>query len=207
MAASDTALLVIDMQNDFVLPTGSLSVNGATAIVPIVNSLIPKFSLVVWTQDWHPPDHISFVTNHPGRNVYDVVEVGYSQVLFPAHCVANTPGAEIEKNLNVQAKDVVIKKGTQSKVDSYSCFFDVVKSYSTNAHKELQERKITTLYVAGVATDYCVKWSVLDALELGYKVVVIEDGIAAVDPNCGGGAIAEMKSKGAVFLPSSAVTF
>jgi nicotinamidase/pyrazinamidase len=207
MAQPDTALLVIDMQNDFVLPTGSLSVQGATAIVPVVNSLIPKFSLVVWTQDWHPVDHVSFVNNHPGHKVYDVVDAGYEQVLFPAHCVADTPGAAIEKGLNVQSKDLIIKKGTDSKIDSYSCFFDVVKTHSTNAHTELQARKINTLYVLGVATDYCVKSSVVDALALGYKVFVIEDGIAAVDPAAGNAAIEDLKGKGAVFVRSSDVKF
>jgi nicotinamidase/pyrazinamidase len=208
LAPADAALVVIDMQNDFVLPTGSLSVSGAPSIVPVVNSLRSLFRVVVWTQDWHPPDHVSFVGNHPGHKAYDVVQAaGYLQCLFPAHCVADSSGAAIHAQLDVRPQDVNIKKGTKSDVDSYSCFFDVVKSHSTNADQELKKLGITTLYVLGVATDYCVKSSVIDALALGYKVFVIEDGIAAVIPADGVKAIEEMKTKGAVFVRSSDVKF
>jgi nicotinamidase/pyrazinamidase len=206
MPPSDVALVVIDMQNDFVLKSGSLSVANATAIVPIVNSLRGQFATVVYTQDWHPANHISFVDNHPGKNAYDVIDApGYKQVLFPKHCVQDTPGAAIQSELIVKPDDVIIKKGTKSDVDSFSCFFDVVKSSATNADAELKKRNIKTLYVVGVATDYCVKSSVIDALALGYKVFVVEDAIAAVAAADGVKGIAEMKAKGAGFVKSTDV--
>jgi nicotinamidase/pyrazinamidase len=207
MASADTALLVIDMQNDFVLPTGSLSVGGAAAIVPVVNALVPQFKLVVWTQDWHPPEHVSFAANHPGRQVFDAVDVGYEQVLFPAHCVAGSAGAALASGLAVGPDDVVIKKGTRPDIDSYSCFFDVVKTHATDCHAQLQRRGVRTLYVLGVATDYCVKASVADALDLGYAVFVVEDGVAAVDPAAGAAATADLKARGAVFVQSASVAF
>ena len=197
-------LVVIDMQNDFVLPEGSLSVNGAMKIVPIVNSLRNKFYRVLFSFDWHPRDHVSFVNNHPGHNIYDVVPAGpTTQVLFPAHCIQNTPGAKLHESIQTKETDLIVQKGLNKDVDSYSCFFDVVKSSKTITHELLQSVGATELYFLGVATDYCVKFSVIDALSLGYKVYVIEDGIAGVDPSGSEAAIQEMKEKGAVFIKSA----
>lgn len=203
---SSAMLIVIDMQNDFVLPTGSLSVNGAMDIVPKLNSIRDRFPHVMWTQDWHPTDHISFFTNHPGHKSYDAVDAGsYTQVLFPPHCVQNTPGAEIQKDLVRKDQDLYVKKGTKRNIDSFSCFFDVVKSSQTNACEQISKIGLKKLYFAGVATDFCVKASVLDALSLGYEVYVIEDCIAGVIPKDATDAIAEMKAKGAKFVNSSSL--
>jgi nicotinamidase/pyrazinamidase len=202
---SDVAFVVIDMQNDFVLPTGSLSVKGSEAIVPIINRLRAKFQTVVWSQDWHPPDHISFVTSHPGKKLYDVVKGnGFDQLLFPVHCVAETPGANLHAGLEVNKSDLIIKKGQNKDHESFSCFFDTGEK-STGGDSLLKSKGIKKIYLLGVATDFCVKASVLDALKLGYEVYVIEDGIAAVNEEAGQKAIAEMKQKGAKFIKSESV--
>ena len=197
------ALVVIDMQNDFVEPTGSLSVRGATEFVPTINQIRNKFQNVLFSYDWHPKDHVSFVDNHPGHKIYDVVDAGpVKQVLFAAHCVQNTHGSELYKDIIKKDTDMVVYKGMKSDVDSYSCFFDVIKNNPTNAHEQLQSKGIKTLYFCGVATDYCVKSSVIDALELGYEVYVIEDCIAAVNPNDIPASIQAMKEKGAKIITS-----
>jgi nicotinamidase/pyrazinamidase len=207
-APANTAYVIVDMQNDFVLPTGALVVSGASSLVPTINSLRGLFDTVVWTLDWHPPDHVSFVTNHPGRSLYEIIDTpGYSQCLWPVHCVTDTPGAALLSSLDVRPHDIIVKKGSNPGVDSYSCFFDVIKSSSTDAHQRLQERGISTLYMIGIATDFCFGSSVVDAIDLGYNVFVIEDGIAAVDPEGGARKIAEMKAKGAKFVKSSEVKF
>lgn len=201
---SSALLIVIDMQNDFVLPTGSLSVENAMKIVPIVNSIRDRFAKVMWTQDWHPSDHISFVSNHPGHKPYDAVDAGsYTQVLFPAHCVQNTSGAEIQKDLVRKDGDLYVKKGTNSKIDSFSCFFDVVKTSQTNASEQISKLGLKKLYFVGVATDFCVKSSALDAVSLGYETYIIEDAIAGCVPKNCVEAIAEMKAKGIKFVKSS----
>jgi nicotinamidase/pyrazinamidase len=200
----NTALVCIDMQNDFVLPTGSLSVGKAEEIVPVFNSIRDKFPLVILTQDWHPKNHVSFYTNHPGKKAFEIVDAGsVKQMLFNPHCVQDTDGAKIHKGLTIKPNDLIVHKGTSSDVDSYSCFFDVIQSNKTEAHELLQKAGVKTLYFLGVATDYCVKFSVLDALKLGYKVYVIENGIHAVSDADGKTAIEEMKSKGATFIHSS----
>ena len=196
------------MQNDFVSPTGSLSVAGAMNIIPVINNLRSHFKHVMWTQDWHPANHISFVSSHPGHKANDVIETPlYKQVLFPPHCIQNSEGAKIHPGLDVHQDDLFVVKGCSSDIDSYSCFFDVVKSSQTNASEQIEKLGVKTLYVLGVATDFCVKSSVIDGLSLGYKVFVIEDGIAAVNPNDSPKAIEEMKSKGAVFIKSGDIAF
>ena len=199
-------LVVIDMQNDFVEPAGSLSVAGAMNIVPIINDIRVLFDKVLFTYDWHPQNHVSFVNNHPGHKLFELVQAGeVQQMLFPAHCVQDTQGAELQKDISIKSADLIVRKGLKSDVDSYSCFFDVVKSSQTPAHQILQSIGAKTLYFLGVATDFCVKFSVLDALSLGYKCYVIEDGIAAVNPEEGVKAINEMKEKGAIFIKSSQI--
>lgn len=200
----EAALVIVDMQNDFVLPTGSLSVSGATSLVPIINSVREKFHHVLITQDWHPLDHVSFVNNHPGKNVYDMVQAdGYEQCLFPAHCVQNTPGAELVKDLVVKPGDLFVKKGTNSKIDSYSCFFDVVKTNPTNAHDQLTKIGVKTLYFTGVATDYCVCSSVNDAQHLGYKTYLLTDAIAGVNAQASSEAVQKMKNNGVILVKST----
>lgn len=201
-----SALLLIDMQNDFVLPSGSLSVRGAEEIIPIVNTLRSKFQNVVITQDWHPSDHVSFYTNHPGHKPLDVVQIGQiHQMLFNPHCIAESHGAEICKGIVLDPEDMIIHKGAFSDIDSYSCFFDVAKIHSTDAHELLQARGVQKLFVLGVATDFCVKASVIDACKLGYTVYVISDGIRAVDPSAVEASIQEMKENGAIIIESNQV--
>lgn len=200
----NTALVVVDMQNDFVEPSGSLSVANAMEIVPRLNKIRSKFQNVMFTYDWHPNDHVSFVTNHPGHKLFDIVDAGeVKQCLFPPHCVQNSEGAKIQKDVVTKDTDMVVYKGTNPSIDSYSCFKDVIKSSSTNADKQLKDKNIDTIYILGVATDFCVKFSVLDALELGYKVYVIEDCISGVNAENSITAIAEMKQKGAIFVKST----
>lgn len=201
-----SALLVIDMQNDFAHEGGSLFVHGAEGIVDTANKLRGKFEHVMWTKDWHPKNHISFAANHPGHSAGDIVDTGlYRQMLFNAHCVQGTEGAELHSGLDARDGDMFVVKGCRADVDSYSCFFDVVKTSATDAKEQLDRAGIDTLYVIGVATDYCVRASVLDALALGFKVYVIEDGIAAVNPNDAAGAIEEMREKGAVIIKSTEI--
>ena len=208
MASSDPMLVVIDMQNDFVLPTGSLSVSGAEKIVPIFNNLRNHFKYVMFTQDWHPKDHISFASNHPGSKLYDAIDTGsYTQVLFPDHCVQNTSGAELHNGLVRKDGDLYVKKGTRSDIDSYSCFFDVVKSSNTNASEQINQLGVKTLYFLGVATDFCVSSSVIDSIDLGYETYVIEDGIAGCIPKNCEESINNMKQKGAKFVKSTDIHF
>ena len=199
------ALVVIDMQNDFI--TGSLAVKHAGEMVPIINKLREKFDLVVWTQDWHPADHVSFASSHKDGKLYETVKVaaGYEQMLFPAHCVQNTDGAALHRGLKVRENDLFVKKGMNKDIDSYSCFFDVVKTSATTCDAELKKRGVDTIYVIGVALDYCVKFSVLDALELGYKVFFVDDVCAAVSEEQIGAVLDELKSKGAVLTKSDQV--
>ena len=199
------ALVVIDMQNDFI--TGSLAVKHAGEMVPIINKLREKFDLVVWTQDWHPADHVSFASSHKDGKLYETVKVaaGYEQMLFPAHCVQNTDGAALHRDLKVRENDLFVKKGMNKDIDSYSCFFDVVKTSATVCDAELKKRGVDTIYVIGVALDYCVKFSVLDALELGYKVFLVDDVCAAVSEDQIGAVLDELKSKGAVLTKSDQV--
>lgn len=198
-----SALVVIDMQNDFVEPTGSLSVNGAMNLVPIINKVHEKFENVLFSFDWHPKDHVSFVDNHPGHKIYDIVDAGpVKQCLFPAHCVQNTNGAKLQKDIVKAEYDMEVFKGMKSDIDSYSCFFDVIKNTPTNADEQLKAKGIKKLYFCGVATDYCVKSSVIDAIGLGYDVYVIEDAIAGCVPDASVKAVEEMQAKGAKFVQS-----
>lgn len=193
------ALLLVDIQNDF-MPGGALPVPGGDAVVAVANALVPRFGLVVATQDWHPADHSSFASSHPGRGPGDVIELGgVEQVLWPAHCVQGTPGASFHSALDVGGIDHVARKGTDPAIDSYSAFFDNGHVKDTGLAAFLEERGVEELTVMGLATDYCVKASVLDAAGLGFAVTVIEDGCRAVDVGAGDGAAAleEMRSAGA----------
>ncbi len=202
------ALLVIDIQNDF-CEGGSLEVNGAFKVIPVANKLIDKFKknddLIVATMDWHPSNHGSFASVS-GGNIGEVGELnGVPQVWWPDHCVQNTFGAELHPDLRPIKN--IIHKGTDPGIDSYSGFFNAAKN-KTDLDKFLKDRDIDTLYILGLATDYCVKFTVLDALELGYKVYLIEDGCQGVnlDPFDSKKAIDEMKEKGAHIISSDDFT-
>ena len=175
------ALILVDLQNDF-MPGGALSVPGADEVIPVANRLARRFKLVVASRDWHPPDHGSLVTSHPGRRPGDVIELdGLEQILWPAHCLQGSAGARFVDGLELGADVPVFDKGTDPDVDSYSCFFDNARRRSTGLDRFLKERDVRQIYLLGVATDYCVKFSALDAAQLGFETLVVEDGCRGID--------------------------
>lgn len=193
------ALLVVDLQNDF-MPFGSLPVAQGDETVPFANRLMPVFDVVVATQDWHPPDSVSFASNHAGHDPGDVVEVGgIEQILWPDHCVRSTPGASFHSGLDIVPIDLVIHKGVDPMIDSYSAFFDNRHQRSTGLAHELRKRGVDDVAVMGLATDYCVLYSTRDALGLGFRVSVVVDGCRAVEVEPGDGerAVEEMRARGA----------
>lgn len=193
-------LLLIDLQNDF-MPGGALAVPGGDAIIPLVNELMPGFDLVVATQDWHPADHGSFAVNHPGRSVFQQIELdGLPQTLWPVHCVQNTGGALFAPGLDTRRVERVFTKGMNPRIDSYSGFFDNGHRASTGMGEWLKARGVGKISVAGVATDYCVKFTVLDALAEGFEVELIAAACRGVDLNPGDveHAVGEMHAAGAV---------
>lgn len=201
------ALLIVDLQNDF-MPGGALGVPGADRIIPLINRLIPAFSLVVASQDWHPQDHVSFAVNHPGKKVGSVIQVKHQlQVLWPVHCVRMTQGAEIVGALHKEAIASLFYKGTDKDIDGYSAFFDNAHLKSTGLFDYLQSRGVDEIYIAGVATDYCVLYSTLDAIELGLSVVVIKDACRAINLHPGDEekALHAMAARGAKLLSSDEV--
>ena len=181
MADPKTALLVIDVQNDF-CPGGQLAVNEGDQIVPLVNELMQDCDHVVLTQDWHPKDHTSLASNHAGADPFSVIEVSYGpQVLWPDHCIQDTAGAAFHPDLETARAQMVIRKGTNRMVDSYSAFFENDKKTSTGLHGYLQDLGITSLRLVGLALDFCVAYSALDAARLGYDVAVIEAAARGID--------------------------
>ncbi len=196
------ALLLIDLQNDF-MPGGALAVPGADEIIPIVNNLMPQFDLIVATQDWHPEDHGSFAANHPGKSVYDqIVLDGLPQTLWPVHCVQNTNGASFAPDLDTRRITRVFSKGMNQRIDSYSGFFDNGHRASTGMGEWLKAQNVSELTIAGVATDYCVKFTVLDALKEGFRVNLILEACRGVNlqPGDVARALDEMQAAGAVIL-------
>lgn len=192
-------LLLIDIQNDF-LPGGALAVPGADELVPVVNALLPGFDLVVATQDWHPPDHGSFAANHPGRDVFETIDLdGLPQTLWPVHCVQNTGGALFAPTLETRRIARVFPKGTNPRIDSYSGFHDNGHRNSTGLGDWLRTQGVKRLSVAGVATDYCVKFTVLDALAEGFAVDLLARACRGVDLTAGDSerALEEMRAAGA----------
>jgi nicotinamidase/pyrazinamidase len=201
------ALIIVDMQNDF-MPQGALGVPHADALIPVINALIPKFPLVIASQDWHPLDHISFASNHPGKKVGDLVDVeGSPQILWPVHCVCHTKGAEFVSTLHTQKIQAHFYKGTDPKIDSYSTFFDNAHHKSTGLADYLKERGVQELYFVGVATEFCVLYSTLDALQLGFTVTVILDGCRAIDAQAERAAIDVMRAKGVKISSSKEWTY
>jgi nicotinamidase/pyrazinamidase len=201
------ALLLIDLQYDF-CPGGALAVARGDETIPVANALIPKFTTVVATQDWHPRDHKSFAVNHPGKQPYDVIELdGLSQVLWPAHCVQGTRGAELHGDLDRARITEVIRKGTDPSIDSYSGFFDNGHRKATGLGDWLRARGIDDVVVLGLATDYCVKFTSLDARRLGLSVTVVRDGCRGVELTAGDSerAFAEMTAAGCTLATSTEI--
>lgn len=201
------ALLLVDIQNDF-LPTGALPVRDGDAVVPVANrvSASGMFDVVLATQDWHPPEHGSFAANHPGKKPGDVIDLdGIEQILWPVHCVQHTPGAAFAPGLSLSRVDRIFQKGTDPRIDSYSGFFDNGHRKSTGLGDFLRGRGVTHVFVLGLATDYCVKFTALDARQLGFKVTVVTDGCRAVNvqPGDGDGALAAMRAAGASVTTST----
>ena len=199
------ALILVDLQYDF-MPGGALGVEKGDEIVEIINQILPKFPLVVASQDWHPENHVSFAKTHH-KNVGDSVIVnGRKQILWPIHCVAESYGASLVQTLKLDQIQKCIHKGTDLYVDSYSVFFDNDKKKETGLHLYLKKRGIDELFFAGLATDYCVKYSVLDAVDLGYQTRVFLDACRPVNlhPDDEKKAVLEMEKKGAqmVFSPA-----
>jgi nicotinamidase/pyrazinamidase len=179
------ALILVDIQNDF-MPGGALPVPDGHAVVPIANELAARFDLVVATQDWHPADHGSFASNREGHEPGEVVKLeGLEQILWPDHCVQGTDGARFVPQLDTDSIDHVFQKGTDPTIDSYSGFFDNGRRKATGLASFLRERDIDTVYVLGVATDYCVKWTALDAAAEGFITHVVADGCRGVNINEG----------------------
>ena len=192
------ALILVDIQNDF-LPGGALAVPDGDAVVPVANRLQSEFALVVATQDWHPADHGSFADNHPQRHPGDVIKLdGLEQILWPIHCVQHSRGAEFAANLEVSHIEKVFPKGTDPLIDSYSGFFDNGQRQATGMGRYLQDRQITDVFVVGLATDYCVKFTALDAVRMGFDTHLVLDGCRGVElaPGDVSAAIDQMRQAG-----------
>ena len=174
-------LLVIDVQNDF-CPGGALAVVDGDAVVPVINRLAQRFAHVVLTQDWHPPGHRSFASAHPGKRPFETIELAYGpQILWPDHCVQGTAGAAFHSQLSTERAELCIRKGFRSEIDSYSAFYENDRRTPTGLAGYLRERGLTRIFLAGLATDYCVHYSAVDARRLGFETVVIESGCRAID--------------------------
>ena len=192
------ALIIVDVQYDF-LPGGALAVAGGDVIINPINQLIPQFELVVATQDWHPKDHGSFASNHPGMNPGETISLnGLQQILWPDHCVQDTTGAEFDQNLHLPGISRIFQKGTDPSIDSYSGFFDNGHLKATGLGDYLSDRGVEGVNIVGLATDYCVKFTALDAVDLGYRTAVIADATRAanLNPSDYELAILEMDKKG-----------
>ncbi len=202
-------LVVVDMQNDF-LPGGALGVKGGDEIVPIINALIPKFDLIVATLDWHPPDHMSFASQHSGKKIGDVVKVkGVEQILWPDHCIQGTHGAEIVSTLKRDKIAKYFYKGTDKYINSFSAFFDNARRQSTGLEDYLKSKHVREIHLAGLATDYCVLYSALDAADLGFSVTVIMDACRAINlkPHDEELAFAAIAARGGKLVSSAEIIF
>lgn len=201
-------LLIVDVQNDF-CPGGALPVPDGDAVVPVINAVQDKFDLVVATQDWHPADHLSFAANHADKMPGEVIELsGRPQVLWPVHCVQSTLGAQLRADLDTSRIARVFQKGQKREVDSYSGFFDNDHATSTGLGDYLREQGATSVFVCGLATDYCVKFSALDAHNLGFATYLLVDACRGVNLNAGDvdAAVEEMRAAGVGIVSSDQST-
>jgi nicotinamidase/pyrazinamidase len=201
------ALIIVDVQNDF-LPGGALAVKGGDTTISVINKLESKFDLVVATQDWHPSDHKSFASQHAGKNVFDQINLnGLQQFLWPDHCVQQTRGAEFSSELNSKNIEAIFRKGMEKNIDSYSGFFDNGKKKATGMGAYLKGRGVASIFVAGLAADYCVYFTALDGLELGFQSTIITDATKAIDSKDFASKLEFFKSKGGKEINSEEILF
>jgi nicotinamidase/pyrazinamidase len=202
----DAALIVVDVQNGFT-PGGPLAVPDGDAVVPVINRLAGRFANVILTQDWHTPDHVSFASQHAGRQPFGKIELPYGpQVLWPDHCVMGTEGAALHPGLSVPNAQLVIRKGYNRDVDSYSAFLEADRQTRTGLDGYLTSRRIRHVYLSGLATDFCVAWTALDARRFGFEATVIEDACRAIDLQGSlARAWAEMEAAGVKRIHSDAI--
>ncbi|UCG00188.1 MAG: bifunctional nicotinamidase/pyrazinamidase [Spirochaetaceae bacterium] len=185
MSPDKTVLLVVDVQLDF-CPGGSLAVPGGDDVVPVINRLSRDFRRIVATQDWHPPNHVSFASNHAGKKPFDTIPMrDGQQILWPDHCVPGTSGAEFHPDLDTLPFDLIVRKGTDPGLDSYSAFFENDRKTPTGLHFYLEGFKVKNVYIAGLALDFCVYYSAMDALKLGFQTTIVEDACRGIDSPAG----------------------
>ena len=194
-------LLVVDIQNDF-CPGGALAVADGDSIIPVIHRIASRFEHIILTQDWHTPDHHSFASAHPGKRPFEQIETSYGpQTLWPDHCVQGTPGASFHPALQLTRAELILRKGFHRNIDSYSAFFENDRTTPTGLAGYLRERETTRVFLAGLAYDYCVAYSALDAVRLGFPAVILRDACRAIDLN---GSVAamdrEFASKGVTVL-------
>ena len=201
-------LLVVDLQNDFV-PGGALAVPGGQEVVPLANRIAARFAHVVLTQDWHPKGHRSFASSHPGRKPFETAQMPYgTQVLWPDHCVQGTPGADLVKDLAIPQAELIVRKGYRKDVDSYSAFYEADRKTPTGPGGYLKQRGFKRVFAAGLATDFCVAWTALDARREGFGVFVIEDACRGIDVDGSlAKAWAEMRKAGVGRIKSGDLAF
>lgn len=192
MIDARSVMIVVDVQNDF-LPGGALAVSHGDEVIPVINRLSRRFENVILTQDWHPAGHASFASSHPGRKPFEIIELAYGpQVLWPDHCVQGTPGAAHHAGLDVPHAQLIVRKGHRRHVDSYSGFLEADRVTATGLAGYLRERDLQRCFIAGLATDFCVAWTALDARKLGFEATVIEDACRGIDT---GGSLARAWSE------------
>lgn len=199
------ALVVIDIQNDF-LPGGALQVPGSDVILPIVNAIMPCFPLVVAAQDWHPQNHASFASNHPGRRPFEQIKLdGLDQTLWPDHCVQGSPGADFAASLDTRRFEAIFRKGTDPAIDSYSSFFDNARRKSTGLADYLRGKGASDLFFCGLAGDICVFFSALDALDQGFRVNFVLDAATPLDAVAHRERLESLGARGARLVDSSSI--
>lgn len=195
-------LIIVDTQYDF-MPGGALEVQNGDQIVPVINEILPQFDLVLATQDWHPPQHKSFASNHKGKKVFDKIDLhGTEQILWPDHCVQGSKGAELHRNLDMNKITAIFRKGMNPEIDSYSAFYDNSKASPTGLAGYLHEKGANDLYFCGLAADICVFFTLTDALNEGFNVTLIEDGTRPLKQNQFNKQITQLKEKKVDILSS-----
>lgn len=205
MTGENDLLLVVDLQPDFI-PGGALPVPEGDAVLPVINALMPRFGNIAATQDWHPADHASFASQHPGKAPFDTATLAYGeQVLWPDHCVQGTPGAALHPALNADRIQMVIRKGFRRAIDSYSAFRENDRRTGTGLHGYLKERGITRVFIAGLARGYCTDFSAEDAAELGYEVVLVEDACRGITLEATAAGTARLRARGVRFITSTSI--